>query len=181
MGACESTIGNNKEDLYDYRQVYNFSELENDEKEKVVSLIKERVEKYSKDEFITCQKHIVLPKFVKVNPGRYFVLGYVHFKKLVKGVDCWHFRDPISIWTSRYVDNSELYSILESEILKQNKNETFTISIDTQLLYYQEYKDESEQKTARFGYLPDVYRKCDTGYHAIKITLRKVFNTMEQS
>jgi len=188
MGAFQSVKANKEEDLYDYQQICNFSLLRDDEKEKVVSLIKERVEKYSKENGITCQKHIILPKFMKVNPARYFALGYVSCNRILKSADAWQYRCPIFLDEPFYVDNSHLYSILESEILKQNKNETFTISIDmhsdyipAQIVYCDEYEDESEQKTARFGYLPKGYINYSKNYHTINITLRKVFNTIQQS
>ena len=197
MGTCPSTpeptptpavSAHKKKSLYDYQLIYGFSELTEPEKEKVRTLIKERIELYSKDQFELGKKIILIPKYLRVSDDRYFNIAFGLVMGKFKQEDRWDVR--VNSFSSRIInaESRELLSMLESEILMHNKGVNFILTTDhhwaeypDSIKYWQPYQSEEEAKTCLYGHLPAMYRGWEYKYHTIEITLRKVFNTMEQS
>jgi hypothetical protein len=197
MGTCPSTpeptptpvvSAPKKNSIYYYRLIYDFSELTEPEKEKVRTLIKERIELYSKDQFRIGKKTIFIPKYLRVSDGRYFNIAFGFVRGQFKQEDRWDVR--VNSFSNRIInaESSELLSMLESEILMHNKGVNFILTTEhhraqypDSIKYCQQYESEEEAKTCLYGHLPAMYREWEYKYHTIEITLRKVFNSMEQS
>ena len=168
--------------IYDYELIYEFSQLKDDEKEKVISLIKENIEKDSKKHMTNC-KYITIPKYLLVSPSRYFNIGSA-FTTCYYVEERWERQFNNRFEPKKVVDNSQLYSIIEDTIIKHNKEcrytidvkmETGSIGMKSRYDYITYYKNEADKINLIYGTLPSVFTAYGKAYPIIQITLHKVF------
>ena len=174
-------------DPTDYKLIYNFSKLSDNEKEKLVSMLKAYIEKEHNKNTILNQTAIIIPKYFLVNERRYFNIGAAFLKTFVR-YDRWEYQqnaivtDASGNKTELVVDNCELYDIILKEVLKYHTYPA-TIAFDTE--YYchgytykfcKYYTNENDASSLIYGRLPSCYSNYKNEFPAISISVLKIFN-----
>lgn len=176
-------------DPTDYELVYKFSVLSDNEKEKLVSMLKAFIEKEHNDTRNTSlnQTSIVIPKYFLVNKKRYFNIGAAFLNTFVR-YDRWEHKhndfvtDVSGNKTELVVDNCELYDIILKEVLKYHPYPA-TIGFNTAYSCHGNsykcgtyYNDENEASSLIYGRIPSCYNNYKNAFPAISISVLKIFN-----
>lgn len=175
------------EDLYTF--VYDYSTLNEQEKEKVVNLIKSKIAEYYAENKVFGTYSMSIPKFLLLNRDKdtgvhtYFNIATAAFQNVMCCEDRWLWqynnRKPIN---RTIINNDELFDIIVTEITKYNKT-PFTIDssyeyglIGDVYRYCQKYTDENDKNNKVYGHIPIGYRDYTTRYPVISIKVQNIYN-----
>ena len=173
--------------IYDYECIYEYSTLTDEEKDKVLTLVKSCIEKCSNNSEYSWfgGKSIYIPKYLLVSPSRYFNIGSA-FTNMYKNEEKWHCKCNRRFNTPKKVDNSEFYSIIEEEIIKNNKDYNFSLDVNMEgsfigytYKYCLEYENDDDKNKYIYGRLPEYYMNYKNLYGIIKISVNKVFSVKD--
>jgi len=167
--------------IYNYECIYEYSKLTDEEKNKVLTLVKSCIEKCSNnpENSLLVSKYIYIPKYLLVNPSRYFNIGSA-FTNLYRREEKWHLKCNKEFNPPIKVDNSELLSIIKEEIIKNNKDYDYTLNVNMErsiISYLYRYCLDYENNDDKYvyGHLPYGYQHYKNSYPIIEISLNKVF------